>query len=216
MGMLMDRTVQDFNHLLASQTPAPGGGSTAALAGVLGSALTIMVVNLTVGKKSYEALAEGIKNKIVMDYATIKVLNEELTKLVDEDTQAFNLVMEAMKLPNETAEDKIVRANSMQKANLYALQVPLVVAEKCLQILEHQQIIALYGNKNAVSDLGVGAILALAGLEGALLNVQINVIALTEQSIIKDAVKKHISYRAEGEKLKNEIIAIVNRRIGEG
>lgn len=214
MSLLMDMTVRDFNSILTSSAPAPGGGSTAALSGVLGSALTMMVVNLTVGKKSYEALDETIKHKIMMDYEIIKILNRELTELVDEDTQAFNLVMEAMKLPKETEEDRIRRADSIQKANLYALKVPLITAGKCLLILRHQMDIAIYGNKNAVSDIGVGAALAFSGLEGAVLNVKINIPGITDPSIKMDAAQKNKSYLVEGSKLETEIIAIVNNRIG--
>lgn len=213
MSLLMDMTLRDFNKLLASNAPAPGGGSTAALSGVLGSALTMMVVNLSVGKKSYEVLDECIKSKIVMDYEAVKRLNSELTELVDEDTQAFNLLMEAMRLPKETEVDRINRADSIQKASLYALKIPLMTAEKCLLILKHQMDIALYGNKNAVSDIGVGSLLALAGLEGAALNVKINLPGITDLSIKKEASQKIENYLAEGEKLKTEILQIVNNRI---
>jgi len=215
MGSLMDMTVRDFNNILASSAPAPGGGSTAALAGVLGSALTMMVVNLTVGKKSYQALDETIKQKIIMDYETIKILNKELTELVDEDTKAFNLVMEAMKLPKETEEDRIRRTDRIQKASLYALKVPLMVAEKCLLLLQHQINIALYGNINAVSDIGVGAVMAFSGLEGAVLNVKINIPAISDQSIKMDAINKTRNYLTEGGQIKTEIVATVNNRIGK-
>ena len=216
MGMLMDMTVRDFNNILASSAPAPGGGSTAALAGVLGSALTMMVVNLTVGKKSYQALDETIKHKIIMDYETIKILNKELTELVDEDTKAFNLVMEAMKLPKETEEDRIRRTDRIQKASRYALKVPLMAAEKCLLILQHQINIALYGNINAVSDIGVGAVMAFSGLESAVLNVKINIPAISDQAIKMDAIQKIRNYLTEGDKIKTEIVATVNSRIGDG
>ena len=215
MGSLMDMTVRDFNNILASSAPAPGGGSTAALAGVLGSALTMMVVNLTVGKKSYQALDETIKQKIIMDFETIKILNKELTELVDEDTKAFNLVMEAMKLPKETEEDRIRRTDRIQKASLYALKVPLMVAEKCLLLLQHQINIALYGNINAVSDIGVGAVMAFSGLEGAVLNVKINIPAISDQSIKMDAINKTRNYLTEGGQIKTEIVATVNNRIGK-
>lgn len=213
MSLLMDMTLGDFNDLLASNAPAPGGGSTAALSGVLASALTMMVVNLSVGKKSYEALAESLKSKIMIDNEIIQRVNRELTELVDEDTRAFTLFMEAVKLPRETEQDRISRADSIEKASLYALKVPLKTAEKCLLLLQHQKTIALYGNKNAVSDIGVGAGLALAGIEGAVLNVKINLPGITDQSIKMAAIQK-IESLAEGEKLKAEIIEIVTNRIG--
>ncbi|MGI5922086.1 MAG: cyclodeaminase/cyclohydrolase family protein [Syntrophomonadaceae bacterium] len=213
MSLLMDTTLKGFNNLLASSTPAPGGGSVAALAGVLGSALTVMVVELSTGKKSYQVLDDHIKEKIAADYTAVKLLNTELAQLVDEDTKAFNQVMEAMRLPKTSEEERAKRTKKLENANLCALKVPLEVAGKCLSVLRHQINIAQYGNKNAVSDIGVGALLAFAGVEGAALNVKINLSGITDQSVKKDALQKISSFMAEGEKIKSQIIAIVNNRI---
>lgn len=212
MSLLMDMTLKDFNDLLASKAPAPGGGSTAALSGVLASALTLMVANLSFGKKSYQTLDENIKHKIAADYEAVKTLNQELTGLVDEDSIAFNQVMEAIKLPSETEAEKSFRAESMEQASQYALKVPLTTAEKCLQILNHQITIARYGNKNAVSDIGVGALLAWAGLAGAVLNVKVNLPSVNNQAIKNDAEEKINAYLAEGEHLKDEVSGIVAGR----
>ncbi|MEN6348962.1 MAG: cyclodeaminase/cyclohydrolase family protein [Syntrophomonas sp.] len=212
MSLLMDMTLKDFNNLLASSTPAPGGGSTAALSGVLASALTLMVANLSFGKKSYEALDENIKYKIAADYEAVKTLNKELAGLVDEDSIAFNQVMAAMKMPRETEADRGCRAESMEQAGQYALRVPLTTAEKCLQILKHQIDIARYGNKNTVSDIGVGALLAWAGLEGAVLNVKVNLPGIKDQAIKNDAEEKISAYLVEGEQLKDKILTIVDGR----
>lgn len=213
MGLLMDMSIRDFNQLLGSKAPAPGGGSMAALSGVLGAALTMMVVNLTIGKKAYEALDENIKQKISADFAVMTSLNEELAELVDEDTRAFTLFMEAMQLPKETEQEKLKRAGQMQEASLFALDVPLRVAEKCLQILKHQKQIALYGNKNAISDIGVGAELASAGIKGAALNVKINLPGIENQAVKLDAVHKIDRITKESELLYADIMAIVERRI---
>lgn len=213
MSLLMDMSLRDFNDLLASKAAAPGGGSTAALAGVLGSALTMMVVNLSLGKKSYEALDDNIKQKIVSDHALIKVLNAKLAELVDEDTKAFTLFMKAMQLPKDTEQEKLIRTEQMQKASLYALEVPLRVADICLQILKHQKDIALYGNINAVSDIGVGAELASGGIKGAALNVQINLPSIEDEATKSDAIHKIDRITREGELLHSDIIAIVKRRI---
>jgi methenyltetrahydrofolate cyclohydrolase len=213
MSLLMDKTIREFNDLLASNEPAPGGGSTAALSGVLGTSLTLMVVNLSLGKKSYEVLEEAIKQNIIEDFEIIKTLNKELSELVDEDTKAFNLFMEAMKMPKVNDEEKLEREKHMQKASEYALAVPLKVAEKCLKVLKHQSVIARYGNKNAVSDVGVGALLALAGLEGAGLNVKINLPSIADNTIKKDAAEKIEKFLAEGIGLKASIMEIVNQRL---
>ena len=214
MSHLMDMSIREFNQVLASKAPAPGGGSAAALAGMLGAALTMMVVNLTIGKKSWEALEDNIKQQINSDFAAITSLNEELALLVDEDTKAFTKFMAAMQMPKETETEKSCRAEQMQKASLFALDVPLQTAEKCLQILRHQKEIALYGNKNAISDIGVGAELAAAGIKSAALNVQINLPSIEDQTVKADAIHKIDRITREGELLRGEIMAVVERRIG--
>lgn len=214
MSLLMDMTLRKYSDVLASNEPAPGGGSTAALSGLMGASLTMMVVNLSVGKKSYEALDEEIKQRFMKDFGKVQRLKEELTALVDEDTEAFNKFMEAMKLPKDTEEQKKVREEKMQQASIYALQIPLKTAEKCLEILRNQETIAMYGNKNAVSDVGVGALMALAGLEGALLNVKINLPGINDENIKNDALKRYTSISEEGTRLQKNILEIVNKRIG--
>ncbi|HEX3010957.1 MAG TPA: cyclodeaminase/cyclohydrolase family protein [Syntrophomonadaceae bacterium] len=213
MSMLMDMTLQDFNRILASEEPAPGGGSTAALSGVLAAALTMMVVNLSVGKKSFEMLDDSIKTKIRADFEAVQQLNHDLADLVDEDTKAFKLVMEVIKLPQDSDQDRAKRSESMERANLYALETPLKTARKCLELLQHQINIARYGNKNAVSDIGVGAALAWAGLQGAALNVRINLSGIKNQSARTDASAEIEKCLESGMRLNNQITEIVNQRI---
>lgn len=214
MSLLIDMSLRKYSDVLASNEPAPGGGSTAALSGLMGASLTMMVVNLSVGKKSYEALDEAVKQKFVKDFERVQGIKEELTKLVDEDTAAFNKFMEAMKLPKDTEEQKKARQEKMQQASIYALQIPLKTAEKCLEILQNQETIATYGNKNAVSDVGVGALMSLAGLEGAVLNVKINLPGIKDEKIKNDAAKRSEELLEEGKKLQKGILEIVNKRIG--
>ena len=214
MSLLMNMTLEKYSDVLASNEPAPGGGSTAALSGLMGASLTMMVVNLSVGKKSYEALDEAIKQKFIEDFKRVEGLKSELVRLVDEDTAAFNKFMEAMKMPKDTDEQKKVREEKMQKASIYALQIPLETAEKCLGILQNQEVIATYGNKNAVSDVGVGALMALAGLEGAVLNVKINLPGITDESIKNEATAKYEKLLIDGARLQKTIMEIVNKRIG--
>ena len=214
MSLLMDMTLRDYSDVLASSEPAPGGGSTAALSGVLGAALTMMVVNLSVGKKNYESLNEKIKAKFMEEAENVKALQKELSGLVDEDTKAFNKFMEAVKLPKDTEEQNQLRAEKMQEASLYALQVPLKTAECCFRLLENQGNIARYGNRNAVSDVGVGALLTLSGLEGAILNVNINLPGIEDEAVRSEAYDKCRRLSVEGRKLHSEILDIVNLRIG--
>jgi len=213
MSLLMDLTVRGFSDVLASNEPAPGGGSAAALSGVLGSSLSMMVVNLTVGKKAYESLQEDIKVDILNDFKVLQRLNNELTDLVDEDTKAFSLFFEAQKMPKESEIEKNRREVAMTKAGIYALEVPLSVAEKCLSILKHQINIAKYGNKNAISDIGVGSLLALTGLEGAVLNVKINLPGISDDAIRKNALENIEAYVSEGYALKSQIMKVVDTRM---
>ncbi|HOE94717.1 MAG TPA: cyclodeaminase/cyclohydrolase family protein, partial [Candidatus Cryptobacteroides sp.] len=149
-------TLRNYCELLGSSEPAPGGGSAAALSGVLGAALTAMVVNLSVGKKNYEGLDENIKKQFMKEFENVKAIQEKLTGYVDEDKKAFNKFMEAMRLPKDTEEQNRIRMEKIREASLYALRVPLKTAECCFELLKNQETIAKYGNKNAVSDVGVG------------------------------------------------------------
>ncbi|HPT70198.1 MAG TPA: cyclodeaminase/cyclohydrolase family protein [Syntrophomonas sp.] len=214
MSSLLNMSISEFNQVLSSKAPAPGGGSAAALSGMLGAALTMMVVNLTIGKKAWEALEDNIKKQIKDDFAAMQTLNEELAVLVDEDTKAFTLFMQAMKLPKETETEKTYRDEQMQKASLFAMDVPLKTAEKCLQVLRHQKDIALYGNKGAISDIGVGAELASAGIKSAALNVKINLPSSDDETVKADAVHKIDRIIREGEILLADTMTIVERRIG--
>ncbi len=213
MSLLVNKSIKEYADLLASKEPAPGGGSTAALVGVMGASLFLMVVNLSRGKKSYEALEEAMKASVEKEFEIMLGLKDDLTHLVDEDTIAFNRVMSAMKLPKETEEEKKVRNEKVQEASLYALQVPLKAAEKCFDILKNCKAIALYGNKNAASDSGVGAMLALSGLEGAALNVKINLPGIHNELIKADAQKKIEELIQKGKYLQKEILSIVNDRM---
>ncbi len=211
---LINMGIRQYCELLGSSEPAPGGGSTAALSGALAASLTMMVVNLSVGKKSFEALDENSKADVLKEFNNVIALREELYSLVDEDTKAFNLFMEAMKLPKETEEEKIQRDKKLQEASVHALDIPLLTMEKCLSLLKNQKNIALYGNKNAVSDVGVGCLLALSGLEGALLNVNINLPGIKDEAIKNNAAMKSKALHKEAKLLHEEIMVEVNERIG--
>lgn len=213
MDKLMDMSLNGFCDLLAGKSPAPGGGSAAALSGVLGSALAMMVVNLSVGKKSFDALDAGIRDGFMKDFEELRLLHDTLRHLVDEDTAAFTQYMAAVKMPAETPEDRQKRDDALNRASKYALEVPLKTAGKCLEVLRHQGLIAAYGNKNAVSDAGVGAQLAFAGIEGAALNVRINLPNIANDIIRNEAADKIARYLEEGESLKAGVMKTVNGRI---
>lgn len=163
-------TLDGFLADLASDTPTPGGGSVAALSGALAACLTSMVANLTIGKPKY-ADAEGAMQDVL---ARGEALRLELARLMDEDEQAFDRVMAAMKLPKETPGEQARRSEALQSALVDAASVPLEVMGKCVEVIAIARVAAEKGNRNAVSDAGVAALMARAGAHGARLNVLIN------------------------------------------
>ena len=169
------KTLNAFLEELASSSPAPGGGSVAALSGALGAALTSMVCNLTIGKKKY-ALAEG-EMRAVKEGAD--ALRRELMSLARTDSEAFDAVLRAGRLPQGTADESAAREEAMQRAGLEAARVPLRTAEACLAVLRLAERAARAGNRNAVTDAGVAGLLARAAGDGALLNVEINLKSLS-------------------------------------
>ncbi len=212
--MFIDKSVKHYIEQTASGEPTPGGGSVAALVGTLGAALTSMVNNLTVGKKAYEELPEDTKAKIEKNFKEIQVLVEELSKIVDEDTQAFSKVMEAFKLPKETEEEKAARSQAIQDGYKVALEVPLRCAKKCLRILELQDIFAHHGNINAITDVGVGTLLAYAGVEGALFNVTINLGSIKDPDFKKETEEDADNVLNKAKELKEELLKVVYNRLG--
>jgi glutamate formiminotransferase len=167
---LVDMTVTGFANETASESPAPGGGSIAAYMGALGAALGTMVANLSAHKpgwddrwKEFSDVAE--KGKMYMD---------QLLKMVDEDTNAFNRIMDALSLPKKTDEEKAARKKAIQDATKYATEVPYKTMELCCSSMEVMLEMAEKGNPNSVSDAGVGAIAVRGGVYGAYLNVRIN------------------------------------------
>lgn len=212
--MLVNKTVKDYVAQVASKEPTPGGGSVAALAGSLGSALTAMVGNLTIGRKIYRELDDEVKKEMDDNFAELMNSIEKLNNIVDEDTKAFDKVMIALKMPKETEEEKAERSKAIQEGYKVALEVPLRCAEECLNVLQLQRIFADHGNVNAITDVGVGALLAVTGLEGAILNVKINLSSIKDVEFKNKIEEKINSLMTEGMKLKDELMEIVYKRLG--
>ena len=175
-GPLVSMTVERFVDEVSSSSPAPGGGSVSALAGSLGAALAAMVANLTVGKKGYESAWES--SSALAERA--QQIKAALARAVDEDTRAFDDVLAAMRLPKATEAEQKARQAAIAAAYEKATAVPLATARLCLAALELCEQAATSGNRNSLSDAGVGALLAKAGLEGAILNVRINLPSVQE------------------------------------
>jgi formiminotetrahydrofolate cyclodeaminase len=175
---LIDKTVSQFLTELASSAPAPGGGSVAALSGALGAALVSMVCNLTVGKKKYADVEKDIK--AILEKS--ERLRHKLADLLEADVQAYTAVSQAMKMPRDTDEEKAARAKVLEQALKQATEVPMQVAEACVEVMALCQPSAEKGNKNAVSDAGVAVLMAEAGLRSAALNILINLGWIKDQS----------------------------------
>ena len=208
--MLIDKKVSNFLNELASNSPTPGGGSVAALAGALGVALISMVGNLTVGKKKYEDVEEDIK-KIL---SSSEKLRYELSQLIEDDVKVFNNFMTTYKMPKETENEKKIRTEKMQEALIKAAKVPLRVAYKCLDILSLSKEVAEKGNINVVSDAGVAALMAEAALESAILNVKINLKMIKDEKT-KEELSSSIQELLLKEKgQKEKVLEIVEKKIG--
>tara|TARA_B100001094_G_scaffold331721_1_gene401057 strand:+ start:2125 stop:2754 length:630 start_codon:yes stop_codon:yes gene_type:complete len=172
----MEMTVRDFQAALASSSPTPGGGTAAAISLGQASALTIMVCDLTVGKDKWQ---EGWDIANAALSKSVRIMSRA-GQLADEDSQAFDAVMDSFKLPKNTDEEKDVRRQAIRSATLGATEKPFETANLALQLLEVLPELASKGNANAVSDVGVAGLLASAACKGALFNVDINLDSLPE------------------------------------
>ncbi|MDY0236017.1 MAG: cyclodeaminase/cyclohydrolase family protein [Gudongella sp.] len=211
--MLIERTAKDFVMDVASESPTPGGGSVSALVGSLGSALTCMVGHLTIDKKAYELVPEDKKNEMKNELKIINELTDSLLKLVDEDSTAFDDVMRAFKLPKNNEEEKKIRSAAIQIGYKKALEVPLRSGETCYEILANQELFAEYGNIHAITDVGVGTLLAYAALEGSLFNVTINLKSIKDVEYKAEIEKKVSQLILDGKKLRDSLLEIVYRRL---
>ncbi|EGW37179.1 cyclodeaminase/cyclohydrolase family protein [Desulfosporosinus sp. OT] len=207
---LKDMSLGEFAQEVASTSPAPGGGSVAAYAGAQGYALVAMVCRLTLGREKFFAVQDKIKS--LLEVAVAK--QELLLTLVDEDTQGFNIVMEALSLPKNSDEEKLIRREAIEKATFKAAEIPLQTAKKCLAGLCEMPNLLTIGNPNALSDMGVAALMFKSGLEGALYNVQINALGLKEPKTKEALLAESHTLREEGNRLFEECQASLMSRLG--
>jgi len=206
---LVDLTVTGFVNETASESPAPGGGSISATMGAMGAALGTMVANLSSHKRGWDDRLEEFSDWAVKG----KYYQEELLKMVDEDTRAFNKIMDAFSLPKKSEEEKSFRNKIIQDATKYAIEVPYRVMNLCFESMEVMKAMAEIGNPNSVSDAGVGAIAALAGVKGAFLNVKINAGGLEDKTFVEEIVSKGKDVLEKAVKLQKEILDIVEKKM---
>jgi len=178
---LIEQKVIDFIHEVDSKNPAPGGGSVSALCGALGASLIRMVGHLTIDKKKFLALEPSTQLEFKSTLSELLMIKDQLIVSVDQDTQAFNMIMKALSLPKANEEEIKLRKHALQEATLEAIMVPLKVASLSMSALNHLDTILQNGNKSAISDLGVAILSLITGVEGACLNVLINLPGLEDQ-----------------------------------
>ena len=207
--MLAGKSVSQFLDELASNSPAPGGGSVAALSGAVGAALTSMVCNLTIGKKKYADVEEQIKTILLSSEG----LRKTFTALIDTDAQAFDKVMEAYALPKESDNQKALRTAAIQEATKEAALVPLEVMKHIIDALALTKTAAEKGNANSVSDAGVSALMLNAAAEGTALNVQINLQSITDSDFVEWKSGEVVSILRTSKAKSEEILGIVRSRI---
>lgn len=208
-GRLVDLTVKGFADETARESPAPGGGSVSAYMGALGASLATMVANLSSHKPGWDDRCEefGAWAERGME------IEEELLRLVDEDTEAFNKIMCAFGMPKTTDEDKRLRSEAIQQATLFAAQVPLETMKASSKVFEICRAMVDTGNPNSVSDAGVGALAARSAVIGAGMNVKINASSLKDKAVAWTLMSEADALIAKAVEAEAEIIRIVDEKI---
>lgn len=191
--MLIDKTLEDFTDEVGTDDAVPGGGSVAAYTGSNGAGLLLMVSRMTANNDKFEDVKEEFEEMI----EELESLKARLLELVDEDSRAFDEVMNAFGMSKDTEEQKQKRSRSIQKAFKTASKVPMETAQKCARIIELGKTVVEKGNPNAVTDAGTGVNIAFGALKSALYNVQINVGSIKDESFADE-------YRTKADKLLKE------------
>ena len=206
---LVDMTLTALTHETASESPAPGGGSISAAVGALGAALATMVANLSAHKRGWDDRWEEFSSWADKG----KRYHDELLALVDEDTEAFNKVMDVFAMASDTEVQKAEKNHALQEATKYAMDVPFRVMRSSYDSMEVIQAMAEHGNKSSVSDAGVGALCARTAVQGAYLNIKTNAAGLEDEKFADDMLAKAREIEKKAVSLEREILAIVNRHI---
>ncbi len=199
-----------FADETASESPAPGGGSIAAYVGSLGASLATMVANLSSHKKGWDDKWEEFSHWAEKGQAQ----KDELLKLVDADTKAFNLIMNAFGLPKANDEEKKIRTKAIQDATKFAIEIPFKVMNVAYESMTLIKAMAEIGNPNSVSDAGVGALCARSAVMGAFMNVRINAVGYDDKKYVAEIVAKGKAIEDKSVALEKEILEIVNKKIG--
>ncbi len=206
---LVGMTLTAFADETASESPAPGGGSISAYMGALGASLATMVANLSSHKKGWDSRWEEFGKWAEQGQA----YKDELLKLVDLDTAAFNKIMEAFSLSKNTDDEKATRDRAIQDATRYAIEIPFKVMQTAFESLTLIKAMVEVGNPNSVTDAGVAALCARSAVLGAFMNVKINAGGYKDKGYTEDVISKGYEIEKQTIALEAEIIGLVNKKI---
>lgn len=211
--MFIDNTLDQYIDKLGSGEHIPGGGSAAGLVAALGSSLINMVYNLTKDKKSYLELDDRIQKNLEESINRFKLSLKDLKKIVDEDTIAFDGVMEAFKLPKDTIDERLYRKDKIQEGYKIALETPYKLSRLILDLMKDLEIFARYGNIAAITDIGIGVLFLYSSLESSNLNIRINLKNIEDvdfkieiETFLEESLK-------EGQYLRDNAMKIVYERL---
>ena len=208
-----DYNLDEFIKDLSSDSPSPGGGSTAALVGALSGALNSMVYSLTVDKKCYEELTEENKNKMLkLQEATHRFI-DKCMMFMEKDREEFNMLMATFKLPKETDEEKAYRKDMIKEKTVTAMMAPYDFAVDALGFYRNIEFAVEYGNSNLVSDAGVAAILLNAAIEAAIINVKINYASIKDDLKARDVYNLSLEILEKSQEFKDDISKKVDKII---
>ena len=207
--MMLEKKTTEFLEALSSSQPVPGGGGASATVGALASALGMMVANLTIGKKKYADVEEEVKSA----RDSLNELMQELIKLTDEDAKVFEPLSKAYGLPKETKEQQEYKEKVLEEELYKASIVPMDIMETVLKTMKLLDLMGEKGSLIAISDVGVGILFAQAALEGASLNIYINVKLMKDENHKKELETKADALIAEGKRLKDKVFTAVMQKI---
>ena len=206
---MKDETVEEFLARVAAPTPTPGGGSVSALAGALSAALSRMVAGLARGKKGYEP----VERELAEIEARGKKIQVRLEALVEEDAQAYEAVIAAMRMPRTSDQEKSARVAAMQVAYRKATEVPLETMERLIETLELAEAAAKKGNRGATTDAAVAILLAEAAVRGASLNCAVNLASIRDESFRSTAEERVEQLLKRADEIGHEAMAVVTERL---
>ena len=206
---LIDMTLTDFIEEVDSTSPAPGGGSVAALASDIGVGLSRMMAHLSFGKKKYESLDGDLQEEFKVKFDKLGEIRKELNKFFEK----LGVDMKAIKMPKETFKQITERQKALADATLYSIKVPYKTAQLSLEAMKQLDFLVTNGNQNAITDIGVGILMLCTGLEGAILNVKVNLKGLEQKDLSRKYYESCEEMLQEGKEIRDKLLFIIHESV---